>query len=76
MLLPYSCDRVRRLPSDEEVLKNFLFEFDRYMVKFKIRARGSAVERFPDKKEVDGSTPSAPTVVVSFPTQAIWSFWI
>ena len=24
-------------------------------------ALGSAVERFPDKKEVDGPTPSAPT---------------
>ena len=27
-----------------------------------IWAIGSAVERFPDKKEVDGSTPSSPTL--------------
>ena len=28
------------------------------------RALGSAVERFPDKKEVDGSTPSVPTNMI------------
>ncbi len=29
-------------------------------------ALGSAVERFPDKKEVDGPTPSAPTVLLCY----------
>ena len=32
-----------------------------YYIFKEIRALGSAVERFPDKKEVPGSTPGAPT---------------
>lgn len=35
---------------------------ERVLTPHQIRARSSAVERLSDKKEVDGSTPSVPTM--------------